>query len=196
MVFYNLLELCVDVVRGNNFEYESHTSIEHLWRRQLSVLNTNEEVYEGEWKRNLMQHSIAEIMIEVWNHKAPEQKCKWKEGESKEVAARAMEIMYAYIQQKIHNNNIKKQKTELNCEMEEFSRQLMRISKWKYQRMKKNINSKVQFSKDVFKVRQMKRKQVWDPERLKTTIQQCSRARGTLQYQVWDPRGKNHIEDI
>ena len=72
MVFYNLLELCVDVVRGNNFEYESHTSIEHLWRRQLSVLNTNEEVYEGEWKRNLMQHSIAEIMIEVWNHKAPE----------------------------------------------------------------------------------------------------------------------------
>lgn len=54
-------------------------------------------MYEDEWKRNLMQHRITKIIIEVWKCKEPKKKCKLKEGESKEVEAIAIEVIYVDI---------------------------------------------------------------------------------------------------
>ena len=69
--------LCVESVRYKNSEDEnSQPIIEQPWKRQLRILTTYGEVYEAEWKRNLMQHSIAEIMTEVWKHKVHEQRKK------------------------------------------------------------------------------------------------------------------------
>ena len=76
-IFCSLFELCVEAVRYKNSEDEnSQPIIEQPWKRQLRILTTYGEVYEAEWKRNLMQHSIAEIMIEVWKHKLHEQRKK------------------------------------------------------------------------------------------------------------------------
>ena len=62
-IFCSLFELCVEAVRYKNSEDEhSQPIIEQPWKRQLRILSTYGEVYEAEWKRNLMQHSIAEIM--------------------------------------------------------------------------------------------------------------------------------------
>jgi hypothetical protein len=182
-IFYNIFILCADVDESQSF-------IENPWRRQLSALNTYGEVYKTEWNIGLIQQILIEMMTTKWKIKIYGQKYILIEDRKEYKAG-----MEAYIQnlcenlkQPICSNSMQQQKEKLDIEMEEFWRQLMQISKWKYQRMKKNINNQVQFVEktDKNKVDEQQERKVWDLGRSRTTTkQQCIQASGQQQHKVW-----------
>jgi len=80
-------------------------------------------------------------------------------------------------------------------DIEELWKQLMNVSKNKYQRNKKKHNIPVQLTKESRDFSRQK-STVWDPGRLETTTrkQQSSKVNGEQQHKVWDPRGFQQLE--
>lgn len=89
------------------------------------------------------------------------------------------------------------QMIEMDMEMEELQKNLMRTSKCESKGMKQEISNTTQVVENTYEgTIEQQHNRIWDPREVQETAkkQKCNQASGKQKHKVWDQRGLKHIE--
>jgi hypothetical protein len=152
---------CAGTDKGESYESNQYSiKNQESWRRHLNVSNTFGEVYEEEW-RNMKNG--RHILREVTNFEEYFHGLKNIKGNEAKELEKTMWSPY---------EGQRQQKAELDIEIDEMWKMMMKKSRWRYHGMRRKINHKLQSTERDYinKVKIKQESKIWDPGKPQTKM--------------------------